>query len=49
MKYKILVVWDNGDAEYLAQGNRDAVFTSRRRAEEQVKFMKMGMEDYQSI
>jgi hypothetical protein len=45
MAFKVLVVWNDGDEEYLAQGARDAIFTSRHKAEEQAKFMRMGMSD----
>lgn len=48
-RWKILVVWSNGDEEYVAQGNYDAVFTSREKAEETAELAKMGMDNYQSI
>lgn len=49
MPYKILVVWKNGDEEYLQQGNRDAIFTSKKAAEDQAEFMRMGVEGTDSI
>lgn len=44
-RWKILVVWKNGDVEYVAQGNDDAIFTSREKAEETAELAKMGMSD----
>ena len=45
--WAILVIWKNGDEEYLHEGlsSRTARFASRSDAIEQTKFMKMGMED----
>lgn len=50
MRYSVLVVWLDGEREYLKQGSRTAIFSSRSRAEEQRDFMLEGMEeDVQSI
>lgn len=51
MPFAILVVWTNGEEGYLMEGNRIATFHSRSRADEQVDFMRMGMDldDVQSI
>ena len=53
MKFAILVVWSNGEEEYVKQGLSDtiALFT-KREAEKQVEFMKIGMDgdpDMQTI
>jgi hypothetical protein len=49
MRYKILVVWKDGTEEYLKQGDQDAIFLSKRIAEEQKEFMEFGIDDAQSI
>lgn len=43
--YAILVVWKDGEQEYLKEGNVLVKFSSKSRASEQVEFMRMGMED----
>jgi len=45
MAYKILVVWEDGTEEYLKQGDKDAIFHSKKEATNQKEFMLMGMED----
>jgi hypothetical protein len=45
MKYAILVVWLDGVEEYVKQGSDVAIFHSKRAADEQAEFMRMGMED----
>lgn len=47
MAYAILVVWNDGEEEYLHEGigKRTAVFPTRESARGQVEFMKMGMSD----
>jgi hypothetical protein len=50
--YAVLVVWPNGEQEYLKRGigGNPALFHSRKAAELQVNFMKIGMEtECQSI
>jgi hypothetical protein len=50
VKFAIKVIWQDGTEEYLKQGHRVAKFLSRKRAQEQVDFMKMGADDeFQSI
>lgn len=49
MKYKVLVVWNDGEEEYLAQGDKDAEFATKKEADDMVAFMKIGMEGCQSI
>ena len=50
MKYSIMVVWNDGESECLKEGDHTAVFNTREKAEEQVAFMRMGMEgEVQSI
>ena len=45
-RYAILVIWENGEEEYLKEGLVNiAKFSSRQRAQEQKDFMLMGMED----
>lgn len=44
-RWKILVVWKNGEEEFVAQGDVDALFTSREKAEETAELAKMGMSD----
>lgn len=49
-QYSILVVWLDGESEYLKEGSHTAIFSSRKRAESQRDFMLLGMEeDIQSI
>lgn len=48
-RWKILVVWNNGDEEYVAQGDVDAIFPSKSHAEENAEMLKMGISDYQSV
>jgi len=45
--FAVLVVWNDGDEEYLKDGmsTKPARFTSRQQAKEQADFMKMGMDD----
>lgn len=50
--WAILVIWQDGDEEYLKQGMSaiPAKFSNRNDAIEQTKFMKIGMEgEVQSI
>ena len=49
--FAILVIWADGEQEYLKQGVAHVVrFSSRKRAQEQREFMLMGMdEDVQSV
>lgn len=51
MSYHIKVVWKDGEEELLKQGMGDqvAVFRSYRAAQEQAEFMRMGMDDVQSV
>lgn len=46
-RFAVLVVWKDGEEEYVKQGlsNRVAVFPSRRRAQEMRDFMLEGMSD----
>ena len=48
-RWAIKVVWSDGEEEYLKEGIRVAIFSSRSRAHEQADFMKIGMDDVQSI
>lgn len=51
-KFAILVIWSDGEEEYLHQGlgTTPAMFTSKQHAREQADFMRIGMEgDCQSI
>ena len=50
-RWAVLVVWENGEEEYLKQGLGSAVATfTKQAARDQVEFMKIGMEgDCQSI
>ncbi len=47
MSYAILVVWKDGNEEYLKEGYSDkpAIFLSKSSAKEQAEFMYMGMEE----
>lgn len=51
MNYAVLVIWKDGSEEYLKEGLGaiPAKFSSKTAANGQVKFMKMGMDDFQSI
>jgi len=44
-RFAVLVIWKDGEEEYLREGSRVAVFSARSRAEDQADFMRMGMED----
>jgi hypothetical protein len=49
-RWQILVVWEDGDEEYLMHGTRRAIFASREDADKYLEFMYMGMgEGVQSI
>lgn len=50
-RWAILVIWKNGQEDYVKQGLSDVIATfSRADAIEQTKFMKIGMDgDCQSI
>lgn len=49
--FAIRVTWPDGSDEFLREGISTACFHSRRAAEEQIEFMRMGMgdEDVQAI
>lgn len=52
MRYAVLVVWTNGDEEYVCKGvnsEKVASFTSKRDAQEMADFMHVGMDKVQSI
>lgn len=49
MRYAVKVIWKDGEEEYLKAGTRVAIFSAKSRAEEQAEFMRMGMDDVQSI
>jgi urease gamma subunit len=44
-QYKILVIWNDSTMEYLKDGRKVAMFSSRQRAEAQRDFMLEGMSD----
>lgn len=44
MRYAIKVIWDDGDEDYVMQGERVAAF-GKLQAKEQVEFLRVGMED----
>jgi hypothetical protein len=44
-RYFLLVVWKNGESEWLKEGDRRAVFQNYREAKKQRDFMMIGMED----
>lgn len=54
-RYAILVIWKDGSEEYVVhyrvgEPGQVAIYPSRRKAEEQADFMRIGMEgDCQSI
>ena len=45
--FAIKVIWADGEEEYLKHGTRNvpARFFNKRKANEQVEFMRMGMDD----
>ena len=48
MRYRIKVIWKNGEQEYVQAGvkpGQDAIFTSHRAAQEQADFLKIGISD----
>lgn len=48
--WAVLVIWKEGDQEYLHEGNRIATFRTRKQANSQREFLLVGMEgDVQSI
>lgn len=49
MRWAILVVWDDGEEEYLTDAAGNVAVFTKARAKEQVEFMKIGMDEYQSI
>lgn len=50
MSFKIQVVKKNGKVDFVFQGDKLAVFRTRKKAEEQAEFLRMGVGDeYQSI
>lgn len=49
MRWLILVVWKNGETEYLKEGDKLAIFYSKLRAEQTRDFMLQGMEEEVSI
>ena len=53
MRYRIKVIWKNGEEEFVQEGlrpGRYAIFTSRASAQQQADFLKMGIGcDAQSI
>ena len=44
-RFAILVIWKDGEEEYLKEGTAIARFSSRKKAVEQTNFMQIGMED----
>lgn len=42
-RYKIQVVYDTGETEFLHEDDRDAVFFNKAKADEQAEFMRMGL------
>lgn len=48
-RWKILVVWKNGDEEFVANGTDDAIFTSKEKAQEVADGFKMGIDDAESV
>ena len=48
-RWKVLVVWKNGDEEFVAQGDHDAVFPNKKAAEENAAMLRMGIEGAQSV
>jgi len=49
--YAIKVIWDDGEEELLCKGITDepARFATRRKAQEMAEFMKVGMDEVQSV
>lgn len=45
MRWLILVVWENGETEYLKEGDKLAIFYSKTKAEQTRDFMLQGMEE----
>ena len=50
-RWKILIVWLNGEREFVKEGSAVKVFLTRRAAQEMAEFMRMGFDkdDVQSI
>lgn len=49
VRYAVLVIWSEGEEEYLREGDQVAQFRTPRQALELVKFMRQGMDGVQSI
>jgi hypothetical protein len=50
-RWKILVIWRNGEREFVKSGAVDSIFTSRAKAQEMAEFFQQGFDplDIQSI
>ena len=49
MRWVVSVCWNDGEEEYLMEGDSIAVFPNRPSAENKAAFMRAGMDDVQSV